>query len=107
MACEARKYSSARFDEESWRYSMPIKRRGRWDLKIVSRKVYCFEDLLCDSPREQTSRGGISGYGLIVLAFICKRMRKRYPGRCESRIDQIGFTIVELATKRNHVKFQD
>lgn len=37
MACEARKYSSARLDDESWRYSMPINNRGRWDLIIISR----------------------------------------------------------------------
>lgn len=36
MACDARKYSSARFDEESWRYSIPIKSRGKWDLEIIS-----------------------------------------------------------------------
>lgn len=48
------------------------------------------------SPREQSSRGRVSGDGVLVFVFVCETVRKGDPGGSEP-----GILVVRRAAKRH------
>lgn len=116
MTSAALKYSSDRLDDESWRCSIPMKRRGRWSLlhhgdcreERDERDGEDYEasdknhpsahgfrytpSTITDLPWEQSCRGAVGGNRVVVLALIGKRVGEGYPSRSKSTIDQIGLT---------------